>query len=52
LPIGMLLVLRVIAADYVNVLFTDPFGHILLIVAGCMQVFGGFVLWRIIQIKV
>jgi tight adherence protein B len=52
LPVGMLLVLRVIAGDYVGVLFTDPLGRLLLIVGGLMQVFGAFVIWRIIQIRV
>jgi tight adherence protein B len=52
LPVGMLVLLRSIAPDYVSVLFTDPMGHLLLILGGVMQVVGGFILWRIIQIKV
>jgi tight adherence protein B len=52
LPVAMLLMLRVIAGDYVNVLFTDSMGRLVLIGAGLLQVFGAFVIWRIIQIKV
>ena len=52
LPIGMLLILRVIAPDYIKPLFTESLGRLLLIVAGSMQLFGAFVIWRIIQIKV
>jgi tight adherence protein B len=52
LPIGMLLTLRVIAGDYVNVLFTDSLGRMILIGGGVLQLFGAFVIWRIIQIKV
>jgi len=52
LPVGMLLILRVIAVNYVSVLFTDPLGRLLLIVGALMQVFGAFVIWRIVQIKV
>lgn len=52
LPIGMLLILRVIAVDYVSVLFTTDLGRLLLIGAGVMQVLGAIVIWRIIQIKV
>ncbi len=52
LPIGMLMILKVIAPDYIKPLFTETLGQYLLIGAGLMQVFGAFVIWRIIQIKV
>jgi tight adherence protein B len=52
LPVGMLVLMRFIAADYVTVLFTDPLGRLLLIGGGVMQVFGAFIVWRIVQIKV
>jgi tight adherence protein B len=52
LPVAMLLILRVIAGDYVNVLFTDSMGRLILIGGGLLQVLGAFVIWRIIQIKV
>jgi Flp pilus assembly protein TadB len=42
----------VIAGDYVNVLFTDSMGRLILIGGGLLQVLGAFVIWRIIQIKV
>jgi tight adherence protein B len=52
LPLAMLLILRVIAGNYINVLFTDSMGRLILIGAGLLQVLGAFVIWRIIQIKV
>jgi tight adherence protein B len=52
LPVGMLVILRIIAVNYVSVLFTDPMGRFLLILGGLMQLFGAFVIWRIVQIKV
>ena len=52
LPVAMLLILRVIAGDYVNVLFTDSMGRLILIGGGLLQLLGAFVIWRIIQIKV
>ena len=52
LPVAMLLILRVIAGDYVNVLFTDSMGRPILIGGGLLQLLGAFVIWRIIQIKV
>lgn len=52
LPIAMLLILRIIAVNYVSILFTDPLGRLLLIVGGLLQVFGAFLIWRIVQIKV
>jgi tight adherence protein B len=52
LPIGMLCMLRMLNPSYVNILFYDPWGQYLLAAGAGLQVFGSFVLWRIIQIKV
>lgn len=52
LPVLMLVVLRVIAADYVTTLFVDRIGQIVLVIAGILQVIGSIVIWKIVQIKV
>lgn len=52
LPPAMLLVLRVINPDYVNLLFTDPWGSYMLGGAAVMQVIGALVLWKIVNIAV
>jgi tight adherence protein B len=52
LPIAVLLILRVMSPDYIAPLFKESFGRMILIVGGVLQVFGAFVIWRIIQIRV
>jgi tight adherence protein B len=52
LPPAMLLVLRVINPDYVNLLFTDPWGSYMLGGAAIMQVIGALLLWKIVNIAV
>ena len=52
LPLGMLLMLHLIDPDYVNALFVNRLGQIMLIAAGVMQTLGGIIIWRIVQIKV
>lgn len=52
LPIFMLLVLRVIANEYVTTLFVDRIGQVVLIIAGVLQIIGSIVIWKIVQIKV
>lgn len=52
LPPGMLLMLRFINPDYVNVLFTDPLGPYILLGAAGLQVIGALVLWKIVSIEV
>jgi len=52
LPPAMLLVLRMLNPDYVNLLFTDPWGSYMLIGAGVMQVIGALLLWKIVNIAV
>jgi tight adherence protein B len=52
LPLIMMILLRVMDPDYLQVLFTDRLGQLMLIVAATMQAFGAFVVWRIVKIKV
>jgi tight adherence protein B len=52
LPPAMLLVLRVVNPDYVNLLFTDPWGSYMLGGAAVMQVIGALLLWKIVNIAV
>jgi tight adherence protein B len=52
LPIVMMLLLHVLDPDYVNVLFVDRLGQILLTVAMVLQVLGAITVWRIVKIKV
>jgi tight adherence protein B len=52
LPPAMVLLMRTVNPDYVNVLFTDPIGHVMLGGAAALQLVGSFVLWRVVNIQV
>src|ERR1700683_1851645 len=52
LPVTMLIALKFLNPGYVNILFTDPIGPIILTGAGCLQLVGAILLWRIVQIQV
>jgi tight adherence protein B len=52
LPPSMLIVLNFLNPGYSKVLFTDPYGIAALSAAAALQVIGGFVLWRIVDIDV
>ena len=52
LPIAMLGILGLLNPHYVGVLFTDPAGPKLLIVAAVLQVIGSAILWKIIHFEV
>jgi tight adherence protein B len=52
MPIFMLIVLSIMNPSYTRVLFEDPNGPLVLMVAAAMQVVGSFIIWRIIQIEV
>lgn len=52
LPIMMLLMLSALNPKYVGVLFTDPKGPIVLVIAAIMQVIGSAILWKIIHFEV
>jgi tight adherence protein B len=52
LPPLMVVVLRVMNPDYVNLLFTDPWGPYMLGGAATLQVIGSILLWKIVNIEV
>jgi len=52
LPIGMLFLLSFVNPEYENVLFHDPYGPYILATAATLQIIGGLILWRIVQIEV
>jgi tight adherence protein B len=52
LPPAMILLMRMVNPDYVNVLFTDPMGPYMLGAAALLQIVGSVVLWRIVNIQV
>lgn len=52
LPLVMMGLLHFIDPGYVNVLFEDRLGQYMLIMAAVMQILGGIIVWRIVQIKV
>lgn len=52
LPFGMALTLHFINPEYLVPLFTDPFGQMMLLGAATMMIVGGFVMKRMIAIKV
>jgi tight adherence protein B len=52
LPIFMVIALSILNPNYMKILFEDPNGPIILIVAACMQLFGSMLLWKIIHIEV
>jgi tight adherence protein B len=52
LPIGMLLLMRIMNPSYVNVLFEDSLGVRLLAAAAILQAVGAAILWKIVHIEV
>ncbi len=52
LPLIMMLMLHFLDPDYIKILFVQPLGQMMLIAAGIMQIVGGFIIWRIVSIKV
>lgn len=52
LPPLMLFVLSMLNPDYVKPLFTDPWGHWMMIIAAVLQVIGSVILWKIVHIEV
>jgi tight adherence protein B len=52
LPVFMIVALRVIDPAYVNLLFTEQLGQIMVAVAAALQIIGGIIVWRIVKIKV
>lgn len=52
LPFAMALVINIVNPGYLNVLFTDPLGHLLIGGSLTMMVTGIIAMWRIIKIRV
>ena len=52
LPPLLLLILRSANPDYVKVLFTDPMGAQMLVIAGLLQLLGSLIIWKIVHIEV
>ena len=52
LPIAMLTILSIINPKYIGILFTDPQGPKMLIIAAVLQVLGSAILWKIIHFEV
>ena len=52
LPIFMSVALTILNPNYMKILFEDPAGPMILIVAASMQLIGSMLLWKIIHIDV
>jgi tight adherence protein B len=52
LPLAMFILLNFLNPEYSSVLYTDIYGIIALVVAVTLQVIGGFILWKIVNIEV
>ncbi|MGD1210371.1 MAG: type II secretion system F family protein [Candidatus Acidiferrales bacterium] len=52
LPIGLLLLLRILNPGYVGVLFSDPVGPKVLGIAALLQIVGAAIIWKIVHIEV
>jgi len=52
LPPAMIVILRGLNPDYVNLLFTDPVGPYMLGGAALLQVIGSALLWKVVNIRV
>jgi tight adherence protein B len=52
MPLIMMALLGGVNPNYLHILFNDPAGHTMLIVAGLMQLIGSFLLWKIVNIEV
>jgi tight adherence protein B len=52
LPLAMMVALEIVNPQYVNILFTDPWGPRILGAAATLQLLGAFILWKIVHIEV
>jgi len=52
LPVFMLFALGALNPSYVQVLYNDSTGRMMLMVAAGMQVFGSMLLWKIVHIDI
>ncbi len=52
LPLIMMALLGGVNPTYIHILFNDPGGQTMLLIAASMQIVGSLILWRIVNIKV
>jgi tight adherence protein B len=52
LPIALLIVINIITPGYTHILFSDPLGEKLLMAGGVLILIGGFIISKIVDIKV
>ena len=52
LPIIMMILLTAINPSYMSILFTDPKGPLVILIAAVLQVIGSAILWKIINFEV
>jgi tight adherence protein B len=52
LPIILLIGLEIVNPQYLNVLFTDPWGTLALGTAAALQILGSLLLWKIVHVEV
>jgi tight adherence protein B len=52
LPFAIIAYLKLAQPDYMNLLFTDPIGRVMAVVAGIMMIIGIFVMTRMVKIEV
>jgi tight adherence protein B len=52
LPLGVGVMFTIVSPDYINVLFTDPLGRVLLGTAIVLEVVGIYIIRRILDIEV
>jgi tight adherence protein B len=52
MPLIMMVLLDGVNPGYVRILFNDPSGHTMLMIAAAAQIIGSFILWRIVDIHV
>ncbi len=52
MPLLMIVLLHGVNPAYMGILFHDPLGQTLLLIAGSMQIVGSFLLWKIVNIEV
>jgi len=52
LPLAIAAILATIAPGYINIMFTDPLGRLIVVTAVVMQVIGAFIMRRIVDIEI
>jgi tight adherence protein B len=52
LPIFMIVAISLVNRNYIDMLFTQTSGHIMLAIAATLEILGFWLIWRIIDIEV